>query len=103
MDSTTNFTGSGTLNRNVLVPIISLQRKRGAGLPLIKVFGGTPNALLVSAKAEQGQVQNWNTQFFSKSLGIFDFCCNLEQNRNSTLKNGIHFKIPDWHCQTVFT
>ena len=24
-----------------------------AGLPLIKVFGGTPNALLASAKAEQ--------------------------------------------------
>ncbi|MDY4698800.1 hypothetical protein [Eubacterium coprostanoligenes] len=27
--------------------------RRGAGLPLIKVFGGTPNALLASAKAEQ--------------------------------------------------
>ena len=28
-------------------------RRRGAGFPLIKVLGGTPNALLASAKAEQ--------------------------------------------------
>lgn len=51
--------------------------------------GGTPNALLASAKAEKGQVQNWNTQFIPKSLRIFDFCFNLDQNWNSTLKNGI--------------
>ena len=66
------------------------------------MFGGTPNALLASAKAEQRQVQNWNTQFFSKSLKNFDFYRNLEQNRNSTIKNGIHFKIPARHCRTVF-
>ena len=88
---------------------------RGFGLlPILKVLGGTPNALLASAKAEQGQVQNWNTQLFSKTLRIFDFLLqfgaeserhsqkwNTVQKSRTALPIGVYQSVP-LHCGILF-
>ena len=49
------FTGSGTLNRNVLVPIISLKRKRGAGFLQIRCSAECRTLCLPQLKLSEGR------------------------------------------------